>query len=113
MVAEQRGCKPRTGAEPDDRERISELSIEVRDLLSITHKNAVGNRRGAGGISTNVEQKERTEAHEQQATDARKYAAKVCDGILTVNDCDELIPKWLNVVQGCRRFGGSSSERLS
>ena len=37
---------------------------------------------------------------EQQVSDARKYAAKVCDGILTVNDCDELIPKWLNVVKG-------------
>ena len=35
---------------------------------------------------------------EQQVSDARKYAAKVCDGILTLNDCDELIPKWLNVV---------------
>ena len=63
MVAERRGCTPRTGAEPDDRERISELSIEERESLSITDKNAVGNRRAAWGISTNVEQKERTEAH--------------------------------------------------
>ena len=115
--------------------------------------NAVGNRRAAWGM-------ERTEAHEQQAADARKYAVKVCDGILTLiageqrraegvllqdwrpfstrhggagfqagscaaqapeweeiqrvrteglvairdtskllNDCDELIPKWLNVVK--------------
>ena len=30
-----------------------------------------------------------------------------------LNDCDELIPKWLNLCQGCRRLGGSSSERLS
>ena len=90
MVAERRGCTPRTGAEPDDRERISELSIEERESLSIMHKNAVSNRRAAWGISTNVEQKERTEAHEQQAADARKYAANVCDGILTLID-EELI----------------------
>ena len=136
MVAEQRGCTPRTGAEPDDRERISELSIEERDSLSITHKDAVGSRRAAWGISTNVEQKEMTKVHQKKAADARKYAAKVCDGILTLidenlipsasrgelkvfyyktdvpvprvmeeqasklNDRDELIPKWLNVVKG-------------
>ena len=83
-----------------------------------------------------MEQKERTEVHEQQAANARKYAAKVFDGILTLidenlipsvsrgepnefyyktdvpvprvmeeqtsklNDRDELIPKWLNVVKG-------------
>ena len=91
MVAERRGYTPRTGEEPDDRERISELSIEERDSLSITHKNVVGNRRAAWGLCTNVEQKERTEAHEQQTADARKHAAKVCDGILTLMD-ENLIP---------------------
>ena len=56
-----------------------------------SRKNAVGHRRVAWGISTNVEQKERIEVHEQQAADARKYAAKVCDGILTLID-ENLIP---------------------
>ena len=54
MVAE-RGYTPRTGEEPDDRERISELSIEERDSLSITHKNAVGSRRAAWRITARVE----------------------------------------------------------
>ena len=55
MVAEQRAYTPRTGEEPDDRERISELSIEERDSLSITHKNAVGSRRAAWRITARVE----------------------------------------------------------
>ena len=51
----------------------------------------VGTRRLAWRFIASVEQKERTKAHEQQAADARKYAAKVCDGILTLIDEDLIL----------------------
>ena len=128
---------------------VAEHSIEERDQLPVECENAVGGRRRVWCVITSVEPKGETEACEQRAADARKYAAKVCDGILALmdgrdilpadkeqafmldgscaaqarewkelrglrdeelvticdtnklpNDCDEFIPKWLNVVKG-------------
>ena len=70
----------RVGAQP------VELSVEGRNVLSVADKNAVGRRRAAWRVITSVEPKNKTEAYEQQAADAKEYAAKVCDGILTLMD---------------------------
>ena len=86
MVAEQRGYTPWMGAGPNDRERISELSIEERDLLSVAHKNAVGSRRAAWRIGTSVEQKDKTEGHEQQPASARAFVIEVEDELQKVRD---------------------------
>ena len=67
-------------------EQPAELPIEERDQLPIECENAVGGRRGAWCVITSVEPKGKTEACEQQAADARKYAAKVCDDILALID---------------------------
>ena len=70
----------RFGAQP------VELSVEERNMLSVADKNAVGSRRAAWRVITSVEPKNKTEAYERQAADTKEYAAKVCDGILTLMD---------------------------
>ena len=65
---------------------VAEHSIEERDQLPVECENAVGGRRRVWCVITSVEPKGETEACEQQAADARKYAAKVCDGILALMD---------------------------
>ena len=71
MVAGQRGRTPRTGAEPDDRERILERSVEERNLLSVAYGSTAGCRRAAWRIITSVEQKENLEA------DDAKHSPKI------------------------------------
>ena len=63
-----------------------EETIEVDKL-----NGAVGGRRRVWCVITSVDLKDKTESYEQQAADERKCAAKVCDGILTLND-ENLIP---------------------
>ena len=70
----------RVGAQP------VELSVEGRNMLSVADKNAVGSRRAAWRVITSVEPKNKTEANEQQAADAKEYTTKVCDGILALMD---------------------------
>ena len=67
-------------------EQPSELSVEDRNLRSVAYGSAAGSRRAAWRIIAGVEQKEKSKDMEQQASDARKYAAKVCDSILTLTD---------------------------
>ena len=79
-------------------ERPAELSVEVRYLLSVAYRSAVGRRRVAWRIITSVEQKEKTKGNEQQELYEREYVAeeeaelqKICDGILAFMD-NNLIP---------------------
>ena len=65
---------------------VAERSIEERDQLPVECENAVGGRRRVWCVITSVEPKGETEACEQQAAGARKYATKVCDGILALMD---------------------------
>ena len=69
-----------------------------RDLLSISHKYAVGSRRAVRRVITSVKQKERIKAYEQQAADARECAImleaelqRIYAGILALMD-ENLIP---------------------
>merc|ERR1712007_343482 len=70
-----------------------ELSVEERNLLSVSYKNAVGSRRAAWRIITSVEQKEKSKGNEEQAKYAKEYCTKVegelqkiCDAILKLLD---------------------------
>ena len=72
-------------------EQLAELSIEERDQWPVECENAVGGRRRVWCVITSVDPKDKTEAYEQQAADAREYAAKVCDDNLTLID-ENLIP---------------------
>merc|ERR1711979_147378 len=76
-----------------------ELSVEERNLLSVSYKNAVGSRRAAWRIITSVEQKEKSKGNEDNAQYAKEYCQKVetelqriCDTILVLLDAN-LIPK--------------------
>ena len=62
-------------------EQSSELSVEDRKLRSVAYESTAGSRRAAWRIIAGVEQKDKFKDMEQQASDARKYAAKVCNGI--------------------------------
>ena len=54
----------------------AELSVEERNLLLVAYRSAVGSRRAAWRIVTNVEQKEKTKGSEQQALYEKEYVAK-------------------------------------
>merc|ERR1711979_182769 len=66
-----------------------ELSVEERNLLSVSYKHGVGSRRAAWRIITSVEQKEKSKGNEENAKYAKEYCTKVetelqkiCDTIL-------------------------------
>ena len=67
-------------------EQPSELSVEGRNLLSIADKNAVGGRRAVWPVVTGVEQKEKTEGNQGQASFAREYAVEVEAELLKFRD---------------------------
>ncbi|CAE8583420.1 unnamed protein product [Polarella glacialis] len=77
----------------------SELSVEERNLLSVSYKNAVGSRRAAWRIITSISNKETSKGNADQAAYAKEYCFKVeselqsiCDTILGLLD-KNLIPK--------------------
>ena len=96
----------RVGAQP------VELSVEGRNMLSVADKNAVGSRRAAWRVVTSVEQKENTEgivdetidvpvSREMEETiEVEKLNGGCAAQAPEWKDCDELIPRWLNVVKG-------------
>ena len=86
-------------------EQPSELSVEERNLRSVSYGNTAGSRRAAWRIIAGVEQKEKFKGMEQQDSHATEYVAKVADEIWRIRDgilafMDEnLIPKRLNFVK--------------
>merc|ERR1719272_238198 len=80
----------------------SELSVEERNLLSVSYKNAVGSRRASWRIISSVEQKEGSKGNDSNVSHCRGYRAKVeaelqsiCDTILGLLDT-ALIPAATN-----------------
>ena len=75
-----------------------ELSVEVRNLLSVAYKNVIGARRASWRIISSIEQKEESRGNEDHVAMIRDYRAKIeselssiCDGILKLLDT-RLIP---------------------
>jgi len=75
-----------------------ELSVEQRNLLSVSHKNVFGGQRASWCIISSVEQKEEGHGNEDHVTlikDNRSKievaSTKVCDGILKLLD-SHLVP---------------------
>ena len=67
-------------------EQPSELSVEERKLLSVAYGSTAGSRRAAWRIITGVEQKEKFEGMEQQASHARECVAKVEGELQRIRD---------------------------
>merc|ERR1712216_551188 len=75
-----------------------ELSVEERNLISVSYKNAVGSRRASWRIISSVEQKEQSKGNTQNVEMARAYRirvegelSKICDEILNLID-QNLVP---------------------
>ncbi|KDE05429.1 14-3-3-like protein [Microbotryum lychnidis-dioicae p1A1 Lamole] len=75
-----------------------ELSIEERNLLSVSYKNVIGARRASWRIISSIEQKEESKGNESQVAKIKAYRQKVegelsdvCNDILKVL-AEHLIP---------------------
>ncbi|KAL8283641.1 hypothetical protein RQP46_005436 [Phenoliferia psychrophenolica] len=75
-----------------------ELTVEERNLLSVSYKNVIGARRASWRIISSIEQKEESKGNESQVKKIKEYRQKVegelanvCNDILSVLD-DHLIP---------------------
>ncbi|ORY75675.1 14-3-3 protein [Leucosporidium creatinivorum] len=75
-----------------------ELTVEERNLLSVSYKNVIGARRASWRIISSIEQKEESKGNESQVAKIKEYRQKVeaelsdvCNDILKVLD-EHLIP---------------------
>jgi 14-3-3 protein epsilon len=75
-----------------------ELTVEERNLLSVSYKNVIGARRASWRIISSIEQKESARGNDAQVAKIKEYRQKVeselgdvCNDILEVLDKD-LIP---------------------
>lgn len=75
-----------------------ELTVEERNLLSVSYKNVIGARRASWRIISSIEQKEESKGNDSQVAKIKAYRQKVeaelsdvCNDILSVLD-DHLIP---------------------
>ncbi|KAI5476362.1 hypothetical protein MNV49_007811 [Pseudohyphozyma bogoriensis] len=75
-----------------------ELTVEERNLLSVSYKNVIGARRASWRIISSIEQKEEAKGNEAQVAKIKEYRQKVegelagvCNDILEVLD-QHLIP---------------------
>ncbi|XP_073061389.1 14-3-3-like protein D isoform X1 [Primulina eburnea] len=75
-----------------------ELTVEERNLLSVSYKNEIGSRRASWRILSSIEQKEEAKGHELNVKRIKEYRQKVeselstiCGNIMTVID-EHLIP---------------------
>ncbi|KAK4058031.1 hypothetical protein OIO90_000770 [Microbotryomycetes sp. JL221] len=75
-----------------------ELTVEERNLLSVSYKNVIGARRASWRIISSIEQKEESKGNTSQVTKIKEYRQKVeaelsevCNDILEVLD-KHLIP---------------------
>ncbi|GAA6032800.1 hypothetical protein JCM8097_000796 [Rhodosporidiobolus ruineniae] len=75
-----------------------ELTVEERNLLSVSYKNVIGARRASWRIISSIEQKEEAKGNSSQVAKIKAYRekvekelAEVCNDILKVLD-DHLIP---------------------
>ncbi|KAM0756292.1 14-3-3 protein [Meredithblackwellia eburnea MCA 4105] len=75
-----------------------ELTVEERNLLSVSYKNVIGARRASWRIISSIEQKEESKGNESQVAKIKAYRQKVegelsdvCNDILSVLDT-HLIP---------------------
>lgn len=76
----------------------TELTVEERNLLSVSYKNVIGARRASWRIISSIEQKEESKGNSSQVNKIKQYREKVeselgdvCNDILKVLD-DHLIP---------------------
>ncbi|GAA6018155.1 hypothetical protein JCM11491_003338 [Sporobolomyces phaffii] len=76
----------------------TELTVEERNLLSVSYKNVIGARRASWRIISSIEQKEESKGNSSQVSKIKEYRNKVeaelgdvCNDILKVLD-DHLIP---------------------
>ncbi|GAA5946979.1 hypothetical protein JCM5350_006947 [Sporobolomyces pararoseus] len=76
----------------------TELTVEERNLLSVSYKNVIGARRASWRIISSIEQKEESKGNSSQVSKIKQYREKVeselgdvCNDILKVLD-DHLIP---------------------
>lgn len=79
-----------------------ELSVEERNLLSVSYKNLVGSRRASWRILQSIEQSEQTKGNERKVGLTKKYRAvveaeleKICQEILDLLD-KHLVPSATN-----------------
>ncbi len=75
-----------------------ELSVEERNLFSVSFKNIIGARRASWRIVSSIEQKEETRGHESHVSIIKEYRKKIekestgiCDDLLALVD-KHLIP---------------------
>jgi 14-3-3 protein epsilon len=75
-----------------------ELTVEERNLLSVSYKNVIGARRASWRIISSIEQKEEAKGNSSQVAKIKAYREKVegeladvCNDILSVLDA-HLIP---------------------
>jgi len=75
-----------------------ELTVEERNLLSVSYKNVIGARRASWRIISSIEQKEEAKGNQSQVQKIKAYREKVegelsdvCNDILNVLD-QHLIP---------------------
>ncbi len=75
-----------------------ELTVEERNLLSVSYKNVIGARRASWRIISSIEQKEEAKGNSSQVAKIKSYREKVegeladvCNDILSVLDA-HLIP---------------------
>ena len=61
-----------------------ELSVEERNLLSVSYKNAVGSRRAAWRVISSIEQKEKQKGNNDNAKFAHEYCVKVETELLKI-----------------------------
>ncbi|KAL2922914.1 14-3-3-like protein, partial [Bienertia sinuspersici] len=70
---------------------VVELTVEERNLLSVTYKNVIGARRASWRIISSIEQKEETRGNEDHVSTIKEYRSKIetelfkiCEGILNL-----------------------------
>ena len=87
-----------------------ELTVEERNLLSVSYKNVIGARRASWRIISSIEQKEESKGNESQVEKIKAYRQKVeaelsdvCNDILEVLD-QHLIPAAQAGESKVRRF---------